>query len=88
MSKNVPNFFHVITAIVCENRLLVPNGSTECSDGTALGSVCIVTCNRRYELEGAEQATCIDDDADPLGVWTAPVPSCNSMLVIADGNQK
>ncbi|CAK8697520.1 unnamed protein product [Clavelina lepadiformis] len=65
------------TPIVCENRLLVPNGSTECSDGTALGSVCIVTCNRRYELEGAEQATCIDDDADPFGVWTAPVPSCN-----------
>ena len=48
------------------------NGNTMVTS-TTFGSIVNHTCNEGYVLDGADQRECLS-----TGMWSAPLPTCNS----------
>ncbi|XP_070200226.1 uncharacterized protein [Littorina saxatilis] len=52
--------------------LSVSNGRVTCGKGYIEGSVCDVTCNQGYRIQGQPSLTCTDTET-----WTPAVPTCS-----------
>jgi len=60
------------TLITCDEQIAPVNGAIGCSaDVKVPSTTCSFTCDKGYELVGAEQNECQDD-----GTWSLPVPTC------------